>query len=163
MARNNGTPSLLKELTALLPPGVVSTIAAVISMILSSAILVAAIQGAFFSHLDSETLALSQMACLVVFTLLIVHPTFMVTRGKRWPTTFLKQVNHLVIAGLMIVLAWNLWSSQGRHAVGSLIGLMFAVIAYLLYRSRVFQHTCYHYQKLWGDLKQWHAEEGNKK
>lgn len=149
MTRNNESQSLFRDIVALLPPGIANTIAAVISMILSSAMLVGGVQGAFFSHLPPETLALSQMACLVVFTFLIAHPTFMVTRGKRWSKTFLRHVNHAIITGLVIVLAWNFWSGHEFHAAGTLLGLLFAFIAFLLYRSRGFERTCRHYQKLW--------------
>jgi|GEM_PF-4581098 len=94
-----------------------------------------------------------QMGSVVIFTMLVVHPTFMLTRGKRWARTFLRHFNHVVVLTSATVLVMSLWTQHPLHTGMSAFGLALALLAFAFYRTEGFDNTCSHFEKIRDDLR----------
>ena len=89
------------------------------------------------------------LAGLVLLSITLSHPTFMLTRGKRWARPFLRWYNLFCIALLVIGGLAHLFTGNTSKFYAISIGLIFALIAFKLYRSRGFTQFCDHYCILW--------------
>jgi len=86
--------------------------------------------------------------------MLVVHPTFMVTRGKRWARTFLRHLNHVAILALGSVVLLSLLPHQPAHTGLSIFGLVLAVVVFGIYRSRAFDNACKHFEEIWDEYRE---------
>ena len=150
MGNRKEETSLLGNICALLPPGVAHYIGAVMSMIVASGLLIVVGMQTLFSEAEIGTRMTVQLILIVLFALIIVHPTFMLTRGKRWPRRFLKHLNHLMMVALLLLLIWSLWFGAITQLLIILPGLACSLGTFTLYRSRGFVDACEHYIQAWG-------------
>lgn len=153
-ASKNGDFS--SDLTAVFfPHGTAQFLTAAISMTLGHTCLVLTTYEIFLSGTarpESELNSLYMLLIGAVSLLLFFHPTFMVTRGKRWAHDFLKLLSNVYLGLFAVAASWMLISEQQVWWVPA-TGFGLVVIAACMYRTKGFNFFRNRFERLWSGIR----------
>lgn len=132
------------------PPGTVQFLVAVMCMTLSHVgLTVTVYELLLMEWAEGAVTSLHMLVAGAVAVFLFFHPSFMVTRGKRWAHEFLKDLS-LVYSGLFLVAFCAALIRYQQFWQLPVVGLALAVVAAAMYRSKGFGRFCKHFELLWG-------------
>lgn len=150
--RKLGGNSLYSDLVAVFfPPGVTSFMVGVMSMTFAHTLMMLTVLQIILSQWIGPSTYLLQTYALItgcVTILLVVHPAFMLTRGRHWAHTFLKHLSGMYAGVFAVALAWMLIDKQRVWWLPAL-GLTLASLAAWMYRTEGIVRFREHFESIW--------------
>lgn len=135
----------------LFPPGslrfILSILCSVVALVTAFG-LVAVVFGRF---VDGDLLPKLVVFTFIAGVFLVVHPNFRLTRGAKWPLTYMSV---LLVCCLLMTLSTVAWAYiYGPHNVfvGGGVAFVSALLAIWGYRSQTLERFRAHFDELWRD------------
>jgi uncharacterized membrane protein len=135
----------------ILPAGMWHMLAAVMLMVLSLSIALMSTSELVSVWLSERTLMYLELALLVVMVLTLATPTFLMSRGWSVCHRFLIWHNRFYIFMLGVVVCILFVAGNSGMALTGLLGVILAVCANLLYRSRRYGDGVEYYRLIWAN------------
>ncbi|WP_189575945.1 hypothetical protein [Marinobacter zhanjiangensis] len=136
---------------ALVPAGsfrlIFSIICSVIALVSACALAILV----FGQELDGDFLSKIILVVFFIGVFLVVHPNFRLTRGAKWPLTYMSVLLLLCILLTLATLVWSYVHDIRDIYVGGLVGLIAGVVGLWGYRSKSVEKLRAHFAQIWQD------------
>ena len=141
-------PSSPEEID-LYPSGIGIYLLATLSMVIAHACLVLSAYVLFVMPIpDHEESAGLIMLVAAASLFLIIHPSFMITRGGKSSLRFLKSISALYV---LLFLAWFLlYTGTESVTYFAALGMILSGVGFIAYRGQRLEQLRSHYAELWG-------------
>lgn len=136
---------------ALLPPGSVRFILSIVCSVISLVSAFALAILVFGQQINSDLLSKLVVMMFIVGVLIVVHPNVKLTRGAKWPLTYMSALLLLCISLTSITLLWSYFRGLDNIYSGGLLGLVSGALGLLGYRSRALENLRAHFYQIWQD------------
>ena len=135
----------------LFPPGSLTFILSIICSIIALVMALGLATVVFGQLVGGDSLPKLVVFMFVAGVFLIVHPNFRLTRGAKWPVTYMLV---LLVSCLLLTVSTLAWASiQGPRNVfaGGCVAVVAAVLALLGYRSQALERFRAHFDERWSE------------
>ncbi len=149
-------------LRTLIPPGSIRFILSIVCSIISLVSALALVILVFGRQLNSDLLAKLIVVIFIIGVFGIVHPNFRLTRGEKWPLTYMSVLLLSCILITSITLIWSYFDGLEDVYAGGALGLVFGVLGLWGYRSKALEKLRSHFDQVWQDeyQKREHLRKG---